>query len=137
MRPPPASCSYFSQSSLVRMRPRFYWGPARKRPDACVRLPKLGAGTARLAVRARAIQKLVELEVEAGRFAAAEQLVQRAMDDPRNDATELPLFLGPIYWLQGRIVDAEQSIEARWRVLNGRGAALLKKPSIWFASISN
>ena len=75
----------------------------------------------------RAIQKLVELEVEAGQFAAAEQLVEQAMDDPRNDATALPLFLGPIYWLQGRIVDAEQSIEARWRHFERPGAGASEK----------
>ena len=58
----------------------------------------------------------MELEVEAGRFADAERLVERAMDDPRNDASALPLFLGPIYWLQGRIDEARRSIEARWRI---------------------
>jgi enediyne biosynthesis protein E4 len=75
----------------------------------------------------RAIQHLMELEIEGGRFAAAEQLIKRAMDDPRNDVSALPLYLGPIYWLQGRIRDAEQSIEARWAFLNERGEGASEK----------
>ncbi len=75
----------------------------------------------------RAIQRLMELEVDGGRFAAAEQLIKRAMDDPRIDASALPLYLGPVYWLQGRIEDAERSIEARWGYCNQRGEGASEK----------
>jgi predicted Zn-dependent protease len=75
----------------------------------------------------RAIQRLMELEVEGGRFAAAEELVKRAMERLPDGASALPLYLGPIYWLQGRIDEAEQSIELRWRDLNDRGEGASEK----------
>ena len=75
----------------------------------------------------RAIQGLVELEVEGGRFADAERLVERAMNDPRIDGSGLPLYLGPIYTLQGRIEDAERSVEARWTHLNEHGEGASEK----------
>ena len=96
-------------------------GRARAAALAWARVP---AGSA---FAPQAIQRLVELEVEKGRFAAAEELVERAIGDPRNDATALPLFLGPIFWLQGRTVDAGQAIEARWNVLNDRGEGASEK----------
>jgi enediyne biosynthesis protein E4 len=75
----------------------------------------------------RAVQRRMELEVAGGRFAAAEHLVTKAMADPRIDATALPLCLGPIYWIQGRIQDAEQGIERRWAVWNERGEGASEK----------
>jgi enediyne biosynthesis protein E4 len=76
---------------------------------------------------ARAIQARMDLEVEAGRLADAERLVKQAMDDPRFDASSLSLYLGPIYWLEGRIAEAMRSIEARWSVLNERGEGASEK----------
>ena len=96
-------------------------GRARAAAEAWARVPP-GSSFA-----PRAIQRLMELEVDGGRFAAAEQLVKRAMEDPRNDASALPLFLGPIYWLQGRVDEARQSIEARWHCLNDRGEGASEK----------
>jgi enediyne biosynthesis protein E4 len=78
----------------------------------------------------RAIQGRMELEVEAGRFADAEQLIKRAMDDPRFDPSSLPLYLGPVYWLQGRIEEARRSIEVRWVALNKRGEGASEKASV-------
>ncbi len=85
----------------------------------------------------QAIQRFMEMEVEGGRFAAAEQLIKRAMDDPRIDASALPLYLGPVYWLQGRIDDAERSIEARWGYWNERGEGAAERLSIWCGCTSS
>ena len=75
----------------------------------------------------RAVQRRMELEVARGRFADAEQLITAAMADPRFDASALPLCLGPIYWIQGRIEDAEQGVERRWAFFNGRGEGASEK----------
>jgi thioredoxin-like negative regulator of GroEL len=75
----------------------------------------------------RAIERRMELEVAGGRFAAAERLITEAMADPRIDGSALPLCLGPIYWIQGRIEDAEQGVERRWAVFNGRGEGATEK----------
>jgi enediyne biosynthesis protein E4 len=75
----------------------------------------------------RAIQRLMELEVAGGRFAVAEQVIKRAMDRPGIDATALPLCLGPIYWVEGRVEDAEQSVERRWADLYERGQGASEK----------
>jgi enediyne biosynthesis protein E4 len=96
-------------------------GRARAAAEAWARVPP-GSSFA-----PRAIQRLMELEVDGGRFAAAEQIVKLAMQDPRNDASALPLFLGPVYWLQGRIDEARQSIEDRWHSLNDRGQGASEK----------
>jgi len=75
----------------------------------------------------QAIQRLMELEIDSGRLAGAEQLIERAMDDPMIDASALPLYLGPSFWLQGRIDEAEQAIEHRWDHLNTRGEGVSEK----------
>jgi len=69
----------------------------------------------------RAIQGRMELEIERGRLAVAEQLIKDAMLDPRGDASGLGLLLGPVYCLQGRSEEAERFIEARWNHLAGTG----------------
>ena len=75
----------------------------------------------------RAIQRRMELEVEAGRLADAEKIIEQAMDDPRTDASSLPLYLGPVYWLEGRGEEAKRSIEVRWSDLNERGDGATEK----------
>ena len=75
----------------------------------------------------RAIERRMDLEVAGGRFAAAEQLITRAMADPRIDGSALPLCLGPIYWIQGRSEDAEQGVERRWAFWNERGEGATEK----------
>jgi thioredoxin-like negative regulator of GroEL len=73
----------------------------------------------------RACQGRVELEIQRGRLADAELLVNDAIYDPRSDAAGLSLVLGTIYSLQGRVSEAERFIEARWDQLNraGEGAS--------------
>ncbi len=73
----------------------------------------------------RAILGRLELEVERGQLSEAETLIKTAMDDPRIDATGLPLFLGPALCLQGRVGEALRSLETRWEHLEreGRGAS--------------
>jgi len=72
----------------------------------------------------QAIQGRMELQIERGRLADAEQLVKDAMVDPRSDAAGLRLLLGPAYCLQGRVEEAERCIEASWDHLaeTGQGA---------------
>ncbi len=69
----------------------------------------------------------MDLEVRSGRLADAEQLILRAMNDPRIDGSGLPLYLGPIYTLQGRGEEAERSVEARWDHLNALGQGASEK----------
>jgi tetratricopeptide (TPR) repeat protein len=63
----------------------------------------------------------MELLIEAGRLAEAEQLIQRAREDPRSDGPGLDLLLGPVSSLAGRVVDAERAVEASWDRLHGMG----------------
>jgi predicted Zn-dependent protease len=70
----------------------------------------------------RAIQGRVQLRIERGRLAAAEDLIKNALRDPRLPASDLLLSLGPVYSLGGRLDEAERLIEANWKHLNGLGA---------------
>jgi predicted Zn-dependent protease len=70
---------------------------------------------------ARAIQGLMELEIQRGRLSDAERLVERALDDPRIDAAALRIFLGMIYSLEGRVEDGERLVESTWRRLDHAG----------------
>lgn len=74
---------------------------------------------------ARAIQGLVELNIQRGRLGDAERLVERALADPRIDAAALRVFLGMIYSLEGRVADGERLVETTWQRLDdaGQGAS--------------
>jgi predicted Zn-dependent protease len=74
---------------------------------------------------ARAVQGLMELQIHRGRLADAERLIERAMADPRIDASALRIFLGLVYSLQGRIEDGQRLVESNWRRLAeaGEGAS--------------
>ena len=76
---------------------------------------------------ARAIRGRMELLIERGRLADAEKLIIQAMSDPRIDGSDLRLFLGLVYSLQGRVEEGERVIEASWDRLNqaGKGASEL------------
>jgi len=67
----------------------------------------------------------MELLIEQGRLADAENLIVQAMVDPEVDGSGLRLFLGPVYALQGRVEEGERVIEASWDRLNetGEGAS--------------
>ncbi len=75
----------------------------------------------------RAVQRRMELEVDRGRFAEAERLIERARSDPRLDTSALPLYLGPVYWLQGRVEEAMEAVESRWEDLDRRGEGASEK----------
>jgi enediyne biosynthesis protein E4 len=67
---------------------------------------------------ARAILGRIQLRAERGRFAETEQIIRTALDDPRIDGSSLPLSLGPVWCLQGRLEETLRLIEARWNALN-------------------
>ncbi len=75
----------------------------------------------------RAMQGLMDLEMEKGRLADAEALILRAMKDPRIDGSGLPLYLGPVYSLEGRVEEAERAVEARWDHLDRSGEGASEK----------
>jgi thioredoxin-like negative regulator of GroEL len=67
----------------------------------------------------------VQLQMQLGRLADAEQMIKDAAEDPRVDASSLGVLLGPLYVPQGRVQETLRLIEARWDALNqaGEGAA--------------
>jgi enediyne biosynthesis protein E4 len=70
---------------------------------------------------ARAILGRIQLRAERGQFAETEQIIRNALDDPRIDVSSLPLSLGPIWCLQGRLEETLRLIQARWDALNQAG----------------
>jgi enediyne biosynthesis protein E4 len=74
----------------------------------------------------RAIRGRMRLLHEAGQFAAAEQLITDAAEDPRNNRTALPALLVPMFREIGRIEDAGRLIEDRWQHLNERREGALE-----------
>ena len=74
----------------------------------------------------RAIRGRMRLLHESGQLAAAEQLINDAARDPRNDRTALLVLLVPMYSDLGRIDEAEQLIEDRWEHLNQKGEGALE-----------
>jgi tetratricopeptide (TPR) repeat protein len=85
---------------------------------------------------ARAIQARVELEIERGRLAEAEQIVIDAQKLPRIEGSGLGLYLGPIYGFQGRLDEAQRFVEMRWEHLNGIGQGASEQ-AIQLARLSN
>jgi tetratricopeptide (TPR) repeat protein len=75
----------------------------------------------------QAILGRIELEVERGRFAAAEELVETALKDPRLQGSDLPILLGPVYCQQGRVDDAKRLLELRWNHLHDQGEGASEK----------
>jgi len=69
----------------------------------------------------RAIFGRMQLEMEGGRFAAAEKIIKDALDDPRIDAASLPILLGPLFCYQVRLVETLRLIESRWDHLDDTG----------------
>jgi len=76
---------------------------------------------------ARSIGGRIQVQMERGRLAQAEQLIKDALDDPRTDGSELSLLLGPVYYQQGRLEEAQRLVEARWDRLNQAGEGLSEK----------
>ncbi len=78
------------------------------------------------AFSARAIEGRMQILLESGQLAAAEQLVNAAALDPRNDRTALLVLLVPMLSESGRIDEAERLIEQRWEYLNAAGKGALE-----------
>ena len=72
-----------------------------------------------------AIAGRAAIKVDRGQFADAEQLLTRALSDPRIDGFELRRLLTPLYWQEGRAAEARRLVEANWDVLDrsGRGGS--------------
>jgi tetratricopeptide (TPR) repeat protein len=70
---------------------------------------------------AQAIRGRMELLVERGRLTDAEKLIIEATADPRFDGSEVRLFLGLVYSLQGRVDEGKRLIETCWDRLNAAG----------------
>ena len=67
---------------------------------------------------ARAIRARMDLLIERGRLTDAENLILQATVDPRIDGSDVRLFLGLVYSLQGRVEEGERLIETCWDRLN-------------------
>ena len=72
----------------------------------------------------RALLARMQLFYNSGQLSAAEQFVDDASLDPRNEKTGVRILLVPIYRQLGRLDDAKRLIEARWEYFNeiGEGA---------------
>jgi len=75
----------------------------------------------------QAIVGRIELEVERGRFAETERMVDGALQDPRLEGSDLAILLGPVYCQQGRVEEAKRLVEARWRHLSDQGEGASEK----------
>jgi hypothetical protein len=73
----------------------------------------------------RAIRARMDLLIERGRLTDAENLILHATADRRFDGSEVRLFLGLLYSLEGRIEEGRDLIESCWDRLNeaGEGAS--------------
>ena len=71
----------------------------------------------------QAMQGRVQVQLELGRLADAEQMIIDALDDPRIDGAGLRLLLGTVYIPQGRLEESLRLIEAGWEALNQSGEA--------------
>jgi enediyne biosynthesis protein E4 len=74
----------------------------------------------------RAVRGRLRLLHESGQLAAAEQLVNDAARNLRNDRTALLVLLVPMYSALGRIDEAERLIEDRWEHLNQKREGALE-----------
>ncbi len=73
----------------------------------------------------KAILGQMRLAHDKGQLAIAEQVINTAAADPRNDRSHTRFLLVPIYSQLGRLDEAERLIEERWEHLNetGEGAS--------------
>jgi tetratricopeptide (TPR) repeat protein len=69
----------------------------------------------------QAILGAMQIEMDRGQFAEAEEIVRHALDDPRIDGSSLPILLGPVYCQQGRGEETLRLIESRWKALDQAG----------------
>ena len=73
----------------------------------------------------QAILGRMQIRMERGQYAEAEQIVRDALENPRIDGSGLLALLGAVYSEQGRLDETLRLIEARWDRLNqaGEGAS--------------
>jgi enediyne biosynthesis protein E4 len=73
----------------------------------------------------KAILGRMRLLHDQGQFAAAEQLINDAAQDPRNDGAHVRVLLVPIYSQLGRLAEAQRLLEDWWERLQkiGEGAS--------------
>jgi enediyne biosynthesis protein E4 len=76
---------------------------------------------------ASAFQGRIRTQIERGQLAKAEQIFTDALVDPRTHRLGLPILLGPVYCLQGRLEEALRLIEAQWNHLNEAGLGASEK----------
>ncbi len=97
---------------------------ARGRSDAA------GAAWARVvpgsAFSEQALQGRLRLFHDRGQFAAAEQFIHDAAEDPRHDRSAVRVLLVPMFRQLGRIEEAERLIEDRWEHWNALGEGALE-----------
>ena len=122
---PPASWTSSWPGSRTRTRSPTCWEPASRHganqaaDEAWARVVP-GSAFSHEAILAR-----MRLFHDRGQLADAEQLINDAAEDPRNDRSDLRALLVPIYQPLGRLDEAERLIEDRWEHLNetGEGAS--------------
>ena len=69
----------------------------------------------------RAFVARMQLFYKSGQLSLAEQFIDLACRDPRNETTGVRVLLVPIYREIGRLEDAKRLIEARWEHFNATG----------------
>ena len=69
----------------------------------------------------RAIEARLTLEIDGGRLAAAEKLINQAAADPRDNRAALRILLLPTFMTEGRLEDARRLVEERWEHLHETG----------------
>ena len=69
----------------------------------------------------RAFVARMQLFYNSGQLSAAEQFIEEACRDPRNERTGVRVLLVPVYRELGRLEDAKRLIEARWEHFNAMG----------------
>jgi enediyne biosynthesis protein E4 len=69
----------------------------------------------------RAVAGRIDILVEQGRLADAEQLIERSADALGSAGSALRMLLIPTFVQEGRAEEAERLIESRWRNLDAKG----------------
>jgi enediyne biosynthesis protein E4 len=75
----------------------------------------------------RAVASRMDLLIERGRLAEAEQLIVRSSDDRGSEGSALRMALIPLFVKEGRAEEAERLIESRWASLNLEGAEVVEQ----------
>ncbi|QEH33146.1 tetratricopeptide repeat protein [Aquisphaera giovannonii] len=91
----------------------------RNRPEAA------DAAWARVAPGSRfasaAVTGRASILIDGGRLADAEELLTRALGDPKIDGFEPRRLLTPLLWQEGRVAEAQRLVEANWESMKGTG----------------